>query len=154
MPAPSPLAIATQSVQRLVKEDSYYRKELAQQTERVKKLEADLKASSDSADGNEAYILKQEVRSLYARFIQQPVAITSIPANLHPRPKRLEYAVLQKAIEETRAVFAPLHERIVEAVQRLEERIATAESEGAAADEITKANEALKLGREIEPPVA
>ncbi|KAI0416948.1 tubulin binding cofactor A [Xylaria grammica] len=120
MPAPSPLAIATQSVQRLVKEDSYYRKELAQQTERVKKLEADLKASSGSADGNEAYILKQE----------------------------------QKAIEETRAVFAPLHERIVEAVQRLEERTATAESEGAAADEITKANEALKLGREIEPPVA
>ena len=39
-------------------------------------------------------------------------------------------------------------------MQRLEERIATAESEGAAEDEISKANEALKLGRELEPPVA
>ncbi|KAI0430199.1 tubulin binding cofactor A [Xylaria sp. FL1042] len=120
MPAPSPLTIATQSVQRLVKEDSYYRKELAQQTERVKKIEADMKTSSDSADENATFILKQE----------------------------------QKAVEETRAVFAPLRERIVEAVQRLEEQIATAESEGATADEIAKANEALKLGRELEPPVA
>ncbi|KAI1119797.1 putative tubulin-specific chaperone Rbl2 [Nemania abortiva] len=117
MPAPSPLAIATQSVQRLVKEDSYYRKELAQQTERVKKLEEDLKAAPESADGNAAFMLKQE----------------------------------QKAVEETRAVFAPLHERIVEAVQRLEEQIAAAESESAAADEITKAKEALTLGRDIEP---
>ncbi|KAI1356377.1 tubulin binding cofactor A [Xylaria sp. FL0043] len=117
MPAPSPLTIATQSVQRLVKEDSYYRKELAQQTERVKKLEADMKTSSDE---NAAFILKQE----------------------------------QKAVGETQAVFAPLRERIAEAVSRLEEQIATAESEGAAADEIAKANEALKLGREPEPPVA
>ncbi|KAI3342630.1 tubulin binding cofactor A [Ustulina deusta] len=120
MPAPSPLSIATQSVQRLVKEDSYYRKELAQQSERVKKLEADLKTSPESADGNAPFILKQE----------------------------------QKAVEETRAVFAPLRERIVEALQRLEEQIATAESEGAAADEITKANGALRLGRDLEPPVA
>ncbi|KAJ8125437.1 hypothetical protein O1611_g8203 [Lasiodiplodia mahajangana] len=62
MPAPSPLAIATQSVQRLVKEDSYYRKELAQQTERVKKIEENLKASSESTDENSAFMLKQEVR--------------------------------------------------------------------------------------------
>jgi tubulin-specific chaperone A len=64
MPAPSPLAIATQSVQRLVKEDSYYRKELAQQSERVTKIEADLKAAPESADGNAAFMLKQEVSSL------------------------------------------------------------------------------------------
>ncbi|KAI0877551.1 tubulin binding cofactor A [Hypoxylon argillaceum] len=120
MPAPSPLVIATQSVQRLVKEDSYYRKELAQQSERVTKIEADLKAAPESADGNAAFMLKQE----------------------------------QRAIEETRAVFAPLHERIAEAVQRLEEQIATAESESAAADEITKAKEALNLGRGVEAPVA
>ncbi|GAP87345.1 putative tubulin-specific chaperone Rbl2 [Rosellinia necatrix] len=120
MPAPSPLTIATQSVQRLVKEDGYYRKELSQQSERVKKLEADLGTTSEPADGNASFMLKQE----------------------------------QKAIEETRAVFAPLHERIAEAVQRLEEQIATAESEGAAADEIAKAKEALKLGRDLEPSVA
>ncbi|KAI1183334.1 tubulin binding cofactor A [Nemania serpens] len=116
MPAPSPLAIATQSVQRLVKEESYYRKELAQQSERVKKLEAELQASPDSADGNATFMLKQE----------------------------------QKAIEETRAVFAPLRERTLEAVQRLEEQLATAESESAAADEIAKARETLKLGQDLD----
>ncbi|KAH8165185.1 hypothetical protein CIB48_g3045 [Xylaria polymorpha] len=126
MPAPSPLVIATQSVQRLVKEDSYYRKELAQQSERVEKLEASLKASSESDDGNAPFILKQE--------------------------PGLEKQ--QKAVEETRAVFAPLRERIVEAVRRLEEQIATAEAESAPADEITKANEALKLGQNLQPPVA
>ncbi|KAI8635499.1 putative tubulin-specific chaperone Rbl2 [Xylariaceae sp. FL1651] len=120
MPAPSPLAIATQSVQRLVKEDSYYRKELAQQSERVKKLEAELNTSSASADGNAEFMLKQE----------------------------------QKAIGETRAVFVPLRERIAEAVQRLEEQIATAESEGGSADELTKAKEALTLGQALEPSVA
>ncbi|KAI1750890.1 putative tubulin-specific chaperone Rbl2 [Xylaria castorea] len=120
MPAPSPLAIATQSVQRLVKEDSYYRKELAQQSERVQKLEAGLKAPSESDDGNAPFILKQE----------------------------------QKAMEETRAVFVPLRERIVQAVQRLEEQIATAEAESAPADEMAKAKEALKLGQGLEPPVA
>ncbi|KAI0184567.1 tubulin binding cofactor A [Xylaria flabelliformis] len=120
MPAPSPLTIATQSVQRLVKEDSYYRKELAQQSKRVQKLEADLKMSSESDDGNAPFMLKQE----------------------------------QKAVEETRAVFVPLRERIVEAVQRLEEQIATAEAESAPADEIAKAKEALKLGQGLEPPVA
>ncbi|KAI3322068.1 putative tubulin-specific chaperone Rbl2 [Xylariaceae sp. AK1471] len=128
MPAPSPLAIATQSVQRLVKEDTYYRKELAQQSERVKKLEADLKSSStESTDGNAEFMLKQEVRTGDNQ---------------------------QKAIEETRAVFVPLRERIVEAVQRLEEQIATAESENGVAGEITKAKEALTLGRALEPPVA
>lgn len=82
MPTPSPLAIATQSVQRLVKEDSYYRKELTQQTERVKKLEAEMKASPDSADGNAAFILKQEVR------VYSPSSI-HIPAPVHlPVPPR------------------------------------------------------------------
>ncbi|KAI1178810.1 putative tubulin-specific chaperone Rbl2 [Nemania sp. FL0916] len=117
MPAPSPLTIATQSVQRLVKEEGYYRKELAQQSERVQKLEAELKDAPETGDGNAAFMLKQE----------------------------------QKAVEETRAVFAPLHERIAEAVRRLEEQTATAESEGAAEEELAKAREALKLGRDLEP---
>lgn len=61
MPAPSPLTIATQSVQRLVKEEKYYRKELTQQSERVKKLEADLKEAGEDADSNAGFVLKQEV---------------------------------------------------------------------------------------------
>ncbi|KAI1264309.1 putative tubulin-specific chaperone Rbl2 [Xylariaceae sp. FL1019] len=110
MPAPTPLTIATQSVQRLVKEETYYRKELADQSSRVEKLEAQLKTS---AEENAEFMLKQE----------------------------------QKAIEETRAVFAPLRERIDEALQRLEEQIATGESEGASEDEIKKAKETLTLGQ-------
>ncbi|KAI1813123.1 putative tubulin-specific chaperone Rbl2 [Poronia punctata] len=114
MPAPSPLAIATQSVNRLVKEETYYRKELSQQTERVKKLqEKPTGTGSESTDGNEEFMLKQE----------------------------------QKAIEETRAVFAPLRERIDDAVRRLEEQIATAESEDGPAEEIANAKKALELGR-------
>ncbi|KAI5862224.1 tubulin binding cofactor A [Durotheca rogersii] len=115
MPAPGPLVIATQSVQRLVKEDGYYRKELAQQSERVEKLEAELK---ESTDGNASFVLKQE----------------------------------QKALEETKAVFAPLRKRIVEAVQRLEEQIAAAESEGAPPDEIKAAKDSLELGKGVEAP--
>lgn len=58
-------------------------------------------------------------------------------------------------MDETKAVFAPLNERINEAIQRLEEQIATAESEGADAGEIKRAKEALELGKGVEePPVA
>ncbi|RYP55456.1 hypothetical protein DL770_010909 [Monosporascus sp. CRB-9-2] len=63
MPAPSPLTIATQAVNRLVKEEQYYQKELAQQTERVKKLEAEAANSKDGGgDDNAEFMLKQEVR--------------------------------------------------------------------------------------------
>ncbi|KAI0889688.1 tubulin binding cofactor A [Annulohypoxylon maeteangense] len=120
MPAPSPLTIATQSVQRLVKEEKYYRKELEQQNERLKRLETELKAAGEGADGNAGFVLKQE----------------------------------QKARDETKAVFAPLNERIVEAVQRLEEQIAAAESEEGSPEEIKKANEALELGKSVEEPPA
>ncbi len=63
MPAPSPLAIAMQAVNRLVKEEKYYQKELAQQTERVKKLEAAEagKVDGDDGDENAEFVLKQEV---------------------------------------------------------------------------------------------
>ena len=51
-------------------------------------------------------------------------------------------------------MFGPLYERISESIQRLEEQIAAAESEGASpADEIAKAKEALELGKSVEPPV-
>lgn len=58
-------------------------------------------------------------------------------------------------MEETKAVFVPLNERIAEAIQRLEEQIATAESENGSAEELKKAKEALGLGQAVEePPVA
>lgn len=61
MPAPSQLTIATQSVQRLVKEESYYHKELAGQQVRIEKLDKDIKSGSDQLDENAEYVLKQEV---------------------------------------------------------------------------------------------
>lgn len=61
MPAPSPLSIATSSVQRLVKEETYYHKELASQQVRVDKLEGQIKENSADLDENAEYTLKQEV---------------------------------------------------------------------------------------------
>jgi len=63
MAPPSPLSIATQSVNRLVKEEGYYHKEQASQEARIKKLEADIAANSPELDSNAEYVLKQEVSS-------------------------------------------------------------------------------------------
>ncbi|KAI0483183.1 tubulin binding cofactor A [Xylariaceae sp. FL0804] len=132
MPAPSPLKIATQAVQRLVKEDSYYQKELVQQADKVRKVEAELKkagtgAGNDDADvdGNAEFMLKQE----------------------------------RMAMEETRAMFLPLRERIADAARRLEEQLAVAEEEEQEgktppADEVAAARDALRAGLAVgtEPP--
>ncbi|BCS26398.1 putative tubulin-specific chaperone Rbl2 [Aspergillus puulaauensis] len=52
----SQLEITTASVQRLVKEEGSYRRELEQQKERIQKLEA----QDPSADENRDYMLNQE----------------------------------------------------------------------------------------------
>jgi tubulin-specific chaperone A len=62
MAPPTPLAIATQAVNRLVKEESYYHKEQANQEKRIKKLADDIENNSPDLDSNAEYILKQEVR--------------------------------------------------------------------------------------------
>jgi tubulin-specific chaperone A len=56
MAPPSQLAIATSSVQRLVKEEASYHKELTQQQARLEKLLA-----STGEEENAEYQLKQEV---------------------------------------------------------------------------------------------
>ena len=61
MPAPSSLAITTSSVQRLLKEEASYHKELAEQEKTVQGLEEKLKSGSSDEDGNEAFMLKQQV---------------------------------------------------------------------------------------------
>lgn len=55
MAPPSKLTISTSSLQRLVKEEASYHKELAQQQARITKLE------QPSEDENTEYQLKQEV---------------------------------------------------------------------------------------------
>lgn len=54
------------------------------------------------------------------------------------------------ALEETKKVFEPLKERIVRAVNTLEEQIAISESDGSAAEaELAKAKEALRSGQKV-----
>lgn len=60
MPPPSQLSIATSSVNRLVKEEASYYKELEQQQARIAKLE------QDGGDENAEFQMKQEVRILPA----------------------------------------------------------------------------------------
>jgi tubulin-specific chaperone A len=58
------LEIITSSVIRLVKEEASYHKELLQQAERIKKLEADTAGD----DENREYTLEQEVCASYGSF--------------------------------------------------------------------------------------
>lgn len=144
MPPPTPLAIATQAVQRLVKEETYYHKDQAAQEARIAKLDADLTAGRNSDDDNAEFMLKQEVRN-YSR-----------PFGATPQPEQKqsltgEQSCQQRtALQETKSMFEPLRERIARAVTTLEEQLAMAEGEGTAAEgEVAKANEALEAGRKV-----
>lgn len=54
-----------------------------------------------------------------------------------------------RAVGETKAIFGPLKQRTEDALAKLEEQIALAESAGTASDvQLTAAKEALKQGRE------
>jgi len=59
--APSQLQIATSALQRLVKEEASYYKELEQQKSRISKLES---GDAVNEDGNQEWQLKQEKRAL------------------------------------------------------------------------------------------
>ncbi|CEJ90506.1 hypothetical protein VHEMI06289 [[Torrubiella] hemipterigena] len=82
MPAPSALAIATGSVQRLLKEEASYHKELADQEKQIKTLEEQIKSGKDDEDGNAPYMLKQ-----------QQTAAEQTRAVFGPLKKRIEDAV-------------------------------------------------------------
>lgn len=66
MPAPSQLAIATSSLNRLVKEEASYHKESQHQQERIAKLEA----SNKEDDENAEYTLGQEVSQCSTIYMQ------------------------------------------------------------------------------------
>lgn len=78
--APSQLQIATSVLQRLVKEEASYHKELEQQQARIAKLEAKAKAKQDGNgageeddddDGNAEFQLKQEVCVFFPHLIHR-----------------------------------------------------------------------------------
>ncbi|PHH88788.1 hypothetical protein CDD83_7051 [Cordyceps sp. RAO-2017] len=83
MPPPSPLAICTGSVQRLLKEEASYHAELAEQEAQVKLLEAEVASGGQASDdGNADFMLKQ-----------QRTAVEQTKAVFGPLKKRLDEAV-------------------------------------------------------------
>lgn len=141
MAPPTPLAVATSSVQRLVKEEAYYHKDLASQQARIEKLEKDISEKSSDLDENAEYVLKQEVCPPHPTPIPLPIT------DMTDSPTRLQ----KQAAEETKNVFGPLRNRITDAISKLEEQIAISESsgdDGDAAAELTKAREVLKQGQD------
>jgi hypothetical protein len=76
MPPTAPLTIATSSVQRLVKEEASYHRELEEQKKRVAKLESETGADED---GNREFLLQQEVCHVFSRMFSR--VATSIDMN-------------------------------------------------------------------------
>jgi tubulin-specific chaperone A len=89
MPAPSQLAIATSSVQRLAKEEASYHKELQMQQQSIDQLEKKSPVEETDEDrGNHAFQLKQEVRR------PRLTLWFSIPIWLCPRPAKSPLSLL------------------------------------------------------------
>jgi tubulin-specific chaperone A len=79
MPAPSQLAIATSSLQRLAKEVASYHKELQMQQKSIDRLEKSQVEETDEDRGNHAFQLKQEVRGPEDWIPAHLVDLFSIP---------------------------------------------------------------------------
>ncbi|KAK0515213.1 hypothetical protein JMJ35_002592 [Cladonia borealis] len=99
MPPPSPLSIATSSITRLLKEESSYRTELASQQKKVEKLQTeDNGAGNGDGDGDAEEEEDGEEKGNREWRLRQE----------------------KQAVEETKAVFGPLRERIEAAVEKVE----------------------------------
>lgn len=201
MPPPSQLFIATSSVQRLVKEEASYYKELQQQEARLEKLQ-----TQKDDDENAEYKLKQEASRypLYILFYPMRSSTGLMARRMRPlclpyvsctesrlsdatpplteftnceglRRRRQEglsiaqpasgsstrllgsssycsskpvcqltlHPPQRAAIEETKAVFPPLRQRITDALQKLEDQIEVAQQSGASPEEIAKAKNVI-----------
>jgi tubulin-specific chaperone A len=110
MPPQSPLVIATGVVQRLVKEEASYHRELESQQKRIEKLEAETASGQPDEDGNREYILNQEVRTE-----PKKKALQRLDGQI-PNITKLQ----RQALEETRRVLPSMKKKISEAVARLD----------------------------------
>ncbi|KAF4955291.1 hypothetical protein FGADI_4663 [Fusarium gaditjirri] len=108
MPPPSQLAIATGSVNRLLKEEASYHKEVEEEEAKIKALKEKIDSGAND-DENASFMLKQQ----------------------------------QTALEQTKAVFEPLRQKIAAAVEKLEEQLAVSEELSAPEDQVVQAKEAL-----------
>lgn len=77
MPAPSQLAIASSSLQRLAKEEASYHKELQIQQKSIEKLEKTQTEETDEDRGNQEFKLKQEVCALCHMLL--PTVMSILP---------------------------------------------------------------------------
>lgn len=117
-PPPSQLSIATSSLQRLVREEASYHRELEMQRKSIARLEERKEAENkngnedeeEEEEGNREFLLRQEKR----------------------------------ACEETQAVFPRLRERIREAMANLEALLVSAEEGDAGA---AKAREVIEQAK-------
>lgn len=131
MPPPTPLAIATSSLARLLKEETSYHKELSQQEARLTKLQSP--DASMPTDENAEFMIKQEVSKQCTLNFLKSVLIVR--------------AGQKAAIDETKAVFPPLRERIEAALQKLEDKL-EGEEDGEGA-EVVKAREVVVQAKTV-----
>lgn len=127
---PSQLQIATSALQRLVKEEASYHKEQESQEQRIAKLEK----STDDPDGNRDFILKQEVRwdvhdtfslslwrGLNPGLLDGWMRQRTIHRLANFAPPFLFFQ--KKALDETKAVFPNLRDRIANAREKLQAQL-------------------------------
>ncbi|KAM0564321.1 hypothetical protein ACHAPJ_000532 [Fusarium lateritium] len=112
MPPPSQLAIATSSVNRLLKEEASYHKELEQEEDKVRALKDKIDAGSE--DENASYMLKQQQTAL-----EQTKAVFE--------PLRQNIATAVEKLEEQLAVSEQLNAP-EEQVQQAKETLAKAKA--------------------------
>ncbi len=104
MAPPSRLAVATSSLQRLLKEESSYYKEVAQQEAHIKQLEQE----PSDGDENAEFQLKQEV------------LLQRIASPLCQASSGLIY-VQRQAVQETKNIFPSIRQGILDGATKLEQ---------------------------------
>src|SRR5271155_77126 len=115
MPAPSQLAIATSSLQRLTKEEVSYHKELQMQQKRIDQLEKEQTEETDEDRGNHEFQLKQEVRAQMTDFHFLFSHYPSAHSQYHSFYMTFHYLLKpntflqRKGLEETKAIIPSLH---------------------------------------------
>lgn len=94
-------------------------------------------------------LIKEEA-SYHKELAQQESRLAKLIATPDPENENAAYQVKQEeaAVEETKAVFAPLKLRTADAVAKLEEKLEAAQEGGGAEQEIEKAKEVLKGAKE------
>lgn len=117
MLAPSQLAIATSVLNRLIKEEKSYHKELEQQNVKIAKLEAGEDADNENAE----FILRQQV----SEVADQTISVSFLRSRKSARCAHhiLILATQKQAVEQTKAVFPGLNQKILDALSKLEEQI-------------------------------